>query len=74
MLISTLKSAEYLPLIHIITQSFFYDLPKSSSALCNLTVFLTVHPSIELFHLPTLMHNSLFINNMYSYTTILDMF
>jgi hypothetical protein len=29
---------------------------------------------LELFHLPTLMHNSLFINNMYSYTTILDMF
>jgi hypothetical protein len=28
----------------------------------------------ELFHLPTLMHNYLFINNMYSYTTILDMF
>ena len=36
--------------------------------------FLTVHQSIELFHLPTLMHNSLFINNMYNYTTILDMF
>jgi hypothetical protein len=29
---------------------------------------------IELFHLPTLMHNSLFINNTYSYTTIHDMF
>jgi hypothetical protein len=28
-------------------------------------VFLTMHHSIELFHLPTLMHNSLFINNMY---------
>jgi len=28
-------------------------------------VFSTVHHSIELFHLPTLMHNSLFINNMY---------
>ena len=27
--------------------------------------FWTVHHSIELFHLPTLMHNSLFINNMY---------
>ena len=26
-------------------------------------VFSTVHHSIELFHLPTLMHNSLFINN-----------
>ena len=26
---------------------------------------LTVHHSIDLFHLPTLMHNSLFINNMY---------
>ena len=25
----------------------------------------TVHHSIELFHVPTLMHNSLFINNMY---------
>jgi hypothetical protein len=25
-------------------------------------VFLTVHHSLELFHLPTLMHNSLFIN------------
>ena len=24
-----------------------------------------MHHSIELFHLPTLMHNSLFINNMY---------
>jgi len=24
-----------------------------------------VHHSIELFYLPTLMHNSLFINNMY---------
>ena len=30
-----------------------------------IAVFLTVHHSIELFHLPTLMHNSLFINNMY---------
>ena len=28
-------------------------------------VFSTLHHSIELFHLPTLMHNSLFINNMY---------
>jgi hypothetical protein len=37
-------------------------------------VFSTVHHSIELFHLPTLIYNSLFINNMYSYTTILDMF
>jgi hypothetical protein len=27
--------------------------------------FLTVHHIIEVFHLPTLMHNSLFINNMY---------
>ena len=32
---------------------------------CNLMFFSTVHHSIELFHLPTLMHNSLFINNMY---------
>ena len=28
-------------------------------------MFLTVHHSIDSFHLPTLMHNSLFINNMY---------
>ena len=28
-------------------------------------VFSTVHHSIDLFHLPTLMHNSLFYNNMY---------
>ena len=28
-------------------------------------VFSTVQHSLELFHLPTLMHNSLFINNMY---------
>ena len=28
-------------------------------------VFSTVHQSVESFHLPTLMHNSLFINNMY---------
>ena len=28
-------------------------------------MFFTVHQSIELFHLPTLMHNSLLINNMY---------
>ena len=28
-------------------------------------VFSTVHHSIELFHLPTLMHSSLFINNTY---------
>ena len=28
-------------------------------------VFLTVHHIIKLFHLPTLMHNSLFIKNMY---------
>ena len=28
-------------------------------------VFLTVHHSIELFRLPTLMHNSLFINKLY---------
>ena len=41
-------------------------------ALTFFYVFLTVHHSIELFHLPTLMHNSLFINNIY-YTIILDM-
>ena len=29
-------------------------------------VFPTVHHSIELLNLPTLMHNSLFINNMYT--------
>jgi hypothetical protein len=40
----------------------------------DLMFFLTVHHSIELFHLPSLMHYSLFINNMYSYTTILNMF
>jgi hypothetical protein len=40
----------------------------------NFSCFLTMHHSIELFHLPTLMHNSLHINNIYSYTTILDMF
>ena len=28
-------------------------------------VFSSVDHSIELFHLPTLMHNSLFINNMF---------
>jgi len=28
-------------------------------------LFWTVHHSIELFHVPTLMHNSLFNNNMY---------
>ena len=28
-------------------------------------VFFTVHHSIDLFQLPTLMYNSLFINNMY---------
>jgi len=33
--------------------------------LVEFDVFPTVHHSIELFHLPTLMHNSLFINNMY---------
>ena len=27
--------------------------------------FLTLHHSIELFNLPTLMHSSLLINNMY---------
>jgi hypothetical protein len=32
--------------------------------ICHL-MFLTVHRSIELFHLSTLIHNSLFINNMY---------
>jgi len=31
----------------------------------NFDVFSTVNHSIELFHLPTLMHNSLFINNIY---------
>ena len=34
---------------------------KRSNSLC----FLTVHHSIDLLHLPTLMHNSIFINNMY---------
>ena len=33
--------------------------------LTEFDVFSTVHHSIELFHLPTLMHNSLFINIMY---------
>ena len=31
----------------------------------TLMFFSTVHHSIELFNVPTLMHNSLFINNMY---------
>ena len=31
----------------------------------KLDVFSTVHHSIELFYLPTSMHNSLFIKNMY---------
>ena len=31
----------------------------------NLMFFSTVHHSIESFHLPALMYNSLFINNMY---------
>ena len=31
----------------------------------NFFMFLTVYHSIDLFHLPTLMHKSLFINNMY---------
>ena len=41
---------------------------NSSAELTNnvfMMFFLTVHLSIDLFHLPTLMHNSLFINNMY---------
>ena len=32
---------------------------------CNLMFFSTMHHSIELFHVPILMHNSLLINNMY---------
>jgi hypothetical protein len=44
------------------TYSFFY-------------VILTVHHSIELYHLPTLMHYSLFINNIYvtlqSYSSVI---
>ena len=45
-------------------------LALNDKALCNLPcffffVFLTVHHSIGLFHLTTLMHNSLFVNNMY---------
>ena len=39
---------------------------------CTFDVFLTVHHSIDLFHLPTLMHNS-FIHEQYvCYITILD--
>ena len=30
----------------------------------NVDVFFTVHHSIDLFQLPTLMYNSLFINNL----------
>jgi len=36
-----------------------------SGQLSSYDVFSIVHHRIELFHLPTLMHNSLFINNMY---------
>jgi hypothetical protein len=38
---------------------------RNISETSNNDVYLTVHHSIDLFHLPTLMHNSLFINNMY---------
>jgi len=35
-----------------------------ATILSYFNVFLTVHHSIDLFPLPTLMHNPLFINNM----------
>ena len=43
--------------------SYIEDFNKLSNTviLCS----LAVHHSIELFHIPTLMHDSLFINTMY---------
>ena len=45
------------------------ELPVDNITIYNTYTYLmflsTVHHSIELFQLPTLMHNSLFINNMY---------
>ena len=46
---------------------------KTNIHLYNLMFFLTVHHSIDLFHLPTLMHNP-FIQLTICYITILDMF
>ena len=40
-------------------------LDKNVDALQSLLIFSTAAFVTELFHLPTLMHNSLFINNMY---------
>jgi len=55
--------------IFIHTHSFIYHQPYIEGLLEKPTkyidVFLTMHHSIELFHIPTLMHNYLFINTMY---------
>ena len=51
-----------------------YSIPDESRLQSSFDVFLTVHHSIDLFRLPTLMHNS-FIHQQYvCYITILDMF
>ena len=65
--------------IYCISWHFSYQVSFHTHAVCSVLlscsvpitvvtdfdVFLNVHHSIVLFHLPTLMHNSLFINNMY---------
>ena len=60
----------FLVLICLIAQCTFMDHLKLLLFVFVFTsttfdVFSTVHHSIELFHQPTSMHNSLFINNMY---------
>jgi hypothetical protein len=60
--------------IHAVWSREFTCRANSLSSKYKFGIFFTVYHSIELFHLPTLMHYSLLINNMYSYTTILDMF
>ena len=47
--------------------TFFHAVGVSA---CDLIFFSTVHRSIELFYLPTLIHKSLFINNIYIYIYI----
>ena len=47
---------------HILQSQFWVLSKQYVNSHCTFDVFSTVHHSIELLHLPTLMHNSLFIN------------
>jgi len=61
------EKTSFMWIMLLITNTFrisYQNVFNQKFRLMEFDVFFTVHHSIELFQLPTLMHNSLFINNI----------